>query len=698
MAKRSRKRSAARRELEDQVASHSAGLAPPVSRRLQIYAFDPSLDLDPHVAAVNHSTISIGWETLQPGPVGEYVEIVDVDPASDTAYQPVDLDHAYLLARDGHAPSEGLPQFHQQMVYAVAMMTIANFERALGRRLHWSPRLKDESGEYFVDPADTYVPRLRIYPHGLRQANAYYSPNQKTLQFGYFRARSKDPRDGLPSGMVFSCLSHDIIAHETTHAILDGLHRRLLEATNPDSLAFHEAFADLVAIFQHFTLPGVLEHEISLTRGNLRDNTKLATLAIQFGHATGRKGALRDALKRPKPDPTLIDQTTEPHARGAIFVAAVFQAFLTIYEGRIADLLRLASGGTGVLKDRHIPPDLVGRLADEARKVAGQMLTMGIRALDYLPPVDVTFGDYIRALITSDSDLVPEDSRNYRASVLRSFRDWGIYPYDVRTLSVASLRWKSPGDDDQDALRQVLPPVHILRLMTDVHEYDSEFAHGARSQTTSTKDAEQRLEHMYRDFVATYATREPAAETSDQLHDLRRREFLRERQFAAFLHQVFAINVERIQDTKAKFRARELFERLHAVLGIDFSKPEDAFEVHAVRPTYRVHEDGRTRRELVVLITQKKIVEFEHPTNGEKVKAPLRGGCTLLIDPQSGRVEYSIIKRIGSDIRSGNQLRFWQDRLTQEGWLALDRYPLRCESYEPLRAREPLAALHAPAD
>ena len=42
---------------------------------------------------------------------------------------------------------------------------------------------------------------------------------------------------------MFTCLSHDIVAHETTHAILDGVHRRYIDATHPDTRAFHEAFS-----------------------------------------------------------------------------------------------------------------------------------------------------------------------------------------------------------------------------------------------------------------------------------------------------------------------------------------------------------------------------------------------------------------------------------------------------------------------
>ena len=60
--------------------------------------------------------------------------MVDIDPASSKLYAPVDLNDRTLLAQDGWPPSEGNPQFHQQMVYAVAMTTIGHFEQALGRK------------------------------------------------------------------------------------------------------------------------------------------------------------------------------------------------------------------------------------------------------------------------------------------------------------------------------------------------------------------------------------------------------------------------------------------------------------------------------------------------------------------------------------------------------------------------------------
>ncbi len=342
---------------------------PPTSRSLRVYAFDPSFNWQLDTAVLNRMTLDVPWEGLEPGPVGEYLEVVDVDPASGCCYAPVDLNDPNVLAMDGLDPAEGDPQFHQQMVYAVAMTTIRNFERALG-----PPGLlvRGRAGAGLR----VGVRRLRIYPHALREANAYYSPQKKALLFGYFPASTTDPGHNLPGGTVFTCLSHDIIAHETTHALLDGLHRRFIEPSNPDVLAFHEAFADIVALFQHFSFPEVLRHQIARTRGDLASQNLLAALAHQFGQAIGSYGALRDAIGtidpetrqwRPKePDPVDLQTTREPHARGAILVAAVFDAFLSIYKSRIADLLRIATGGTGVLPAGAIHPDLVDRLAREA--------------------------------------------------------------------------------------------------------------------------------------------------------------------------------------------------------------------------------------------------------------------------------------------------------------------------------------------
>jgi hypothetical protein len=119
--------------------------------------------------------------------------------------------------------------------------------------------------------------------------------------------------------------------------------------------------------------------------------------------------------------------------------SSVFAAFLNIYRNRAADLVRLATGGTGVLMEGDIPDDLARRLTIEASKSARHVLDICIRALDYCPPVDITFGEYLRALITADYDAVRDDVHGYRVAFISAFRDRGIFPTGVQHLAVDSL-------------------------------------------------------------------------------------------------------------------------------------------------------------------------------------------------------------------------------------------------------------------
>ncbi|MEX2176616.1 MAG: hypothetical protein WD872_19780 [Pirellulaceae bacterium] len=684
--------------------------APPTHRTLQVFAFDPSFDLDLDTARINRSTLEVRWEeNLSPGPVGEYLEVVDIDPASQCVYDPVDLDHRHILATRGLSPSEGNPQFHQQMVYAVAMKTIANFEQALGRPVQWSGRPQPALPQR--QPSDEpYVPRLRIYPHALREANAYYSPDKKALLFGYFSAQNADARDGLPGGAIFTCLSHDVIAHEMTHAILDGVHRRLIEPSNEDSLAFHEAFADLIAIFQHFTLPLVLEHAIARTRGDLATENLLAKLASQFGRATRHGNALRDALgrvdpqtgvwRRIKADPSHLDRTTQPHARGAILVAALFDAFLVIYQSHTADLLRIASGGTGVLPDGALHPDLVARLADEASTVAQRLLTIIIRALDYLPPVDVTFGDYLRALITSDVDLVPDDRRGYRLAIVRAFRDRGIYPRDVRTLSVDTLRW-SPAENLSPPARalfeRLLPPPAGLRLMAFAEGFspaaDDLLQRWSGDPSLSVQEVTEQLVRIYSQLPPD----EPTPGTTAADNPRRKRLWQREQQFIQY---VYGVLTRRASDLAAS--DSDVPSKVYDLLGIDlFGDLADQykFEINAVRPTLRIRGHGHTTCELLVLMTQRSIERL--PVDDDGIGGSLgyrfRAGCTLLIDPTSGQVRYAIVKRLRSAARKQRQEEFLSRQLLREGRSARARYGIwnvREQDADQRVPQEPFRLMH----
>ncbi len=658
----------------------SPHIAPPSQRRLRVFAVDPSLGTEFSTAAINRATLGVRWEELKPGPIGEYIEVVDVDPPSRAAYAPVDLDHPYLLPQDGLTPSEGNPQFHQQMCYAVAMRTVEQFEMALGRSAFWASRLvrdwrsaKEIAGDYkceraeaekplsedhsegpeeggagSADPAaggqgmvrlrEEYVQRLRIYPHALRMANAFYSPDKKALLLGYFTAKGEQAGKGLPHGVYFAALSHDIIAHETTHALLDGLHKRFSEPTNPDVLAFHEAFADIVALFQHFTLPEALRHQIRQTGGDLTQENLLGQLAVEFGQAMhGGQGALRDAIGKvdengewklsPASD-NQYDPGKEAHSLGSVLVSAVFSAFLTIYKERADGLRRLASNGTGVLPPGDIPVGLADRMADEASKVAEQVLRMCIRALDYCPPVDITFGDYLRALITADRDLVPEDPRGYRSAFAAAFRDRGIFPPYVRHLSPDNLVWDPP-------------PFPIPHLENVLDKLDLSWTlDGDREEAFHTSRRNAAIFHCW--------ITDPTQVTDDVLD---------------------ALGLVR-GGGPMDIPAFDGVGPTPGVLG--------GIEVHSVRPARRIGPNGQTQTDLVVEITQTL-----RPKSGQATK--FRGGCTILIDLNTSQVRYCVTKRLLSPNRVPGQQAFH---------LRLDHSLRSAYVSEPGIGREPFAVLH----
>lgn len=407
----------------------------------------------------NVMTTVLPYEKLEPGPVGGRFAVIDYDGANGTYYRPVDLDDPRILIQGGIDPTESDPRFHQQMVYAVAAETLQRFETALGRRVHWRlDRQPRQSGER----ADGTIHRLLLFPHAIYQPNAFYCPEAHGILFGYFRASTRNPGNNLPGQTVFTCLSHDIIAHETTHAIIDGIRTYFTEPTNIDVPAFHEAFADLVALFRHFSHKEVLLDTLQKTGGALFQYylkpeadagaaapviqaqiaapNPLIELAQQFGQAAGMRAGLRSALGTPV-NAEDIKTKTEPHDRGAILVAAVFDAYFSVYTRRTANLFRIYRAGGGSAKPEDLPGPLAEMLAAEASRTANNFFSFCVRALDYCPPVDITFGDFLRAIITSHRDMDPEDAEAIRNAFMQAFRLRGIVAEGARFFSEDALCW-----------------------------------------------------------------------------------------------------------------------------------------------------------------------------------------------------------------------------------------------------------------
>jgi hypothetical protein len=327
----------------------------------------------------------------------------------------------------------------------------------------------------------------------------------------------------------------------------------------------------------------------------------------------------------------------------------VFDAFLAIYRGRVADLLRIATGGTGRLPEGEIHPDLVNRLANEAARTAERFLQNGIRALDYCPPVDITFGDYLRAMVTADRDFGSDESMFYSVALVEAFRRRGIYPREVRTLSVDALLWPVPDGLDAFDVPGFIQAIYMGRVADEADEDD-----GHPGPAINPK--------RLNDEFMTWAI------MSD-----RKKAYARMHADAKLVHAWVAENAEELGSGEVLGLALAEGEGYRTIAG---RKGKPLFEVHSVRPARRQGADGRPVTDLVVQITQKRR-GYQDPDvqrradGGQDVGEPdftLRGGCTLVIDLPGAEVRRCIVKDIRSETRLEYHRRYRSDGSDQSLW------------------------------
>ncbi len=319
------------------------------------------------------------WETFETadeayfldGPVAPRVAIVDRNPRTTRLEPPVKWSEAgksFVVPADDRSS----PAAIAVSVFGTVLETLQLFERddVLGHPLRWA----------FDSP------QLLVVPQAGDWANAFYDRYSRSLQFFSFGGEGGRPR-------VHTALSRDIVAHETGHAILDALAPALYDSLTPETLALHEAIGDLTAIVMALRSPGLRRWLIQSRGGRLAGDSPIPALATQFGEALGRKSALRNADNDKRRDE--VDE--EPHALSEVLTGAMWRAIVAIHDK--------------VLEDRSEHGDDPEKACSIA---AGRVARILFRALDYVPPAEATFADYIRSVITADAVVYPNDRTGYR--------------------------------------------------------------------------------------------------------------------------------------------------------------------------------------------------------------------------------------------------------------------------------------------
>jgi hypothetical protein len=269
----------------------------------------------------------------------------------------------------------GSTAFDAVHTFAVVRETLTMYQRALSNPCPW-----EWNNSHNVEP-------LRIYPHGLPDVmNAFYSRQEKALRFGDFVQPGS-----MPPQHIYTCRSFDIVAHETGHAVLDGLKPEWLGFNNPPQTGgLHESFGDLTAIFLALSQLDQVEAVVAQTKANLHDKSFLADLAEQFGLALGRPNGLRNADN----DLKLSEVGTEVHALSQVFTGAIYDI--------LADIFRF--------EQRPIERDDSAVLYETGK----YLCSLVIRAFRGAPNSGASFADVANQMLTlAAADGKPTEYRNF---------------------------------------------------------------------------------------------------------------------------------------------------------------------------------------------------------------------------------------------------------------------------------------------
>lgn len=181
---------------------------------------------------------------------------------------------------------------------------------------------------------------LNVHPIAGKEMNAYY--DRRSLRFFYYPCRGRN---------IYFSDSSDIITHELGHAFLDAMRPDFWSVQSLEIWAFHEAFSDIVAMFNLMTHDAAVISVLDETGGDLRKSNVVSRLAEEVGSmirsVTGDPALLPDALRDPAKerfiyvDPSTLPEdapnnllASECHSFGRVFSAAwyeIFVRFFTMY-------------------------------------------------------------------------------------------------------------------------------------------------------------------------------------------------------------------------------------------------------------------------------------------------------------------------------------------------------------------------------
>ena len=299
----------------------------------------------------------------------------------------------------------GSPEFDCAHAFAIVRETLTMFQRTRGGApLPWAWNVGGNT-----DPMNVF-PRAGVTP------NAFYSRGAKSVNFFFF----------TPSGAsvpVFTCRSLDIVAHETGHAVLDGLKPGWLASGNPPQTGgLHESFGDLTALFLACTQLDQVDAAIAQTKANLHNKNFLAALAEQFGAALGFPQGLRNADN----DLKLSQVSNQVHSISQVFTGGMYDV--------LADIFTFEKIQQGAVKDP-------ARILLEVAAKLCKLLVDGIAAS---PAIGATYADVVNhMLVVSNGQGDPPIYRSFLRSRFTT-REVVVSPTPLTAMREGRMNYGDP--------------------------------------------------------------------------------------------------------------------------------------------------------------------------------------------------------------------------------------------------------------
>lgn len=339
---------------------------------------------------VNHvHRVALPSQPNNQGPIvaGSVLDVWEDDPANRSLMQIAqpDLTAAPALSfiQMGSVPAPGryLPgtDGFRYWMAADALRRAATF---------WDSVVQGVLGKQLLWQTGTTLP---VVLNAGEQFNAYY--DRQALNFFH---------GPTPGGTVYTGESADIVCHELGHAVLDAIKPELFDAASTEAAAFHEAFADLSAIFTELQVDVFRLRVLEETRGNLRSSSRLSRLAEQLGAAirwqnphAAEPDCLRNAVNSfVYEDPLELlhmapagQLSSEPHSFSRVFTGAFFEALADVFAVRLA----------------HNPPEAnefgLTKMSETLRVISRDYADLLVRAIVGSPVVSNFFAQVAAELV-----------------------------------------------------------------------------------------------------------------------------------------------------------------------------------------------------------------------------------------------------------------------------------------------------------